>query len=115
MKKIMQKLFILLLLLFVSHPILFAEQLENAIPPAKAFDWVELNSGDWLKGEFKEYHSGTIKFDSDELGLFTLDVEKVKQLLTKGDATISIEKPLSLSTELPFRVETGKLNYRDSK
>ena len=115
MKKITQKLFTFLLLLFMSHSTLYAEQLENAIPPAKAFDWIELRSGDWLKGEFKEYHSGSIKFDSDELGLFTLDVVKVKQLLSKGDVTISVEKPLSLSAELPFRVETGKLHYRDSK
>lgn len=115
MKIILQQVVAVFLTLFLTQSSIHAEHLENAIPPAKAFDWVELNSGDWLKGEFKEYHSGSIKFDSDELGLFSLDIEKVKQLLTKGDVTVSIEKPLSLSVELPFRVETGKLNYRDSK
>ncbi len=115
MKLILQQVLAVFLTLFLAQSSIYAEQLENAIPPAKAFDWVELKSGDWLKGEFKEYHSGSIKFDSDELGLFTIDVEKVKQLLSKGDVTISVEKALSLSTELPFIVETGKLNYRDSK
>ena len=110
-----KQLLALFLALFMTQPSVHAEYLENAVPPAKAFDWMELQSGEWLKGEFKEFYSGSVKFDSDEMDLLSFDIEDVKQIITKGNASISIEQPITFSTTLPFKVETGKLHFHDKK
>jgi hypothetical protein len=51
-------------------------------PPADAFDWVQLTSGEWLKGELIALYDGSLEFDSDELDNLTLDWEDIKQVRT---------------------------------
>ncbi len=114
MNTVIQHILTLFLALFLTQPFLHAEYLENATPPAKDFDWMELQSGEWLKGEFKEYYGGDIVFDSDEMDLVTFSITDVKQLVTKGFVTISIEKEVSYDG-LPFDVRAGKLNFHDQR
>ena len=114
MKKLLQSLLTLLVTVLMMQNILQAEYLERVIPPAKAFDWMELQSGEWLKGEFKEYYGGDIIFDSDEMDLVTFGIRDVKQVITKGFVTISIEKEVSIG-DTPFDVYAGKLNFHDQK
>ena len=38
-------------------------------PPPDEFDWIQLTSGEWLKGDFKVMYDYVIEFDSDELDL----------------------------------------------
>jgi hypothetical protein len=49
-------------------------------PPPDTFDWVQLTSGEWLKGEFKRLYDERIEFDSDKLDLQEFDLEDVKQV-----------------------------------
>ncbi len=44
------------------------------------FDWVQLASGEWLKGELKFLYEDSLEFDSDELGLLELDWEDVQEV-----------------------------------
>ena len=37
------------------------------------FDWVQMNSGEWLKGNIDRMREDTMEFDSDELDLLKLD------------------------------------------
>jgi len=41
------------------------------------FDWVQLSSGEWLKGELISMYREELEFDSDELGLLVLDWDDV--------------------------------------
>ena len=43
-------------------------------PQSKKWDWIHLNSGEWLKGEIKYMRERKIKFDSDELGDLSIDL-----------------------------------------
>ena len=43
-------------------------------------DWVQLKSGEWLKGQFKYLQQKQIEFDSDELDELTLKLKDVRQL-----------------------------------
>jgi putative salt-induced outer membrane protein YdiY len=45
------------------------------------FDWLELTSGEWLKGEFKALYDDTLEFDSDKLGLLELDWKDVRRVV----------------------------------
>ena len=40
------------------------------VPPLDKFDWIQLKSGEWLKGELKVLYDKKLEFDSDELDLF---------------------------------------------
>lgn len=53
-------------------------QWENSRPTVTDFDWVQLVSGEWLKGEIKGFFKGKLEFDSDKLDLLELDWEDVK-------------------------------------
>jgi len=38
-------------------------------PKPEKFDWIQLKSGEWLKGELKVLYDKKLEFDSDELNL----------------------------------------------
>jgi len=107
MKKIVQSVFILLITLIMTQSLLQAEYLENATPPAKDFDWMELQSGEWIKGEFKGMYSGDVEFDSDEFDVVTFELGDVKQIITKGDSVISLNRPMPSLTALSTRLHQG--------
>ena len=44
------------------------------------FDWVQLKSGEWLKGEIKVMYEGSLEFESEELDLLSLDFADIKEL-----------------------------------
>ena len=44
----------------------------SALP--EKFDWIQLTSGEWLKGDLKVLYDKKLEFDSDELDLLELDL-----------------------------------------
>ena len=60
-------------------------------PPDDKFDWIQLTSGEWLKGELKFLYDFQVEFDSDKLDLLTFDLEDVKQIRTHKTHSISLE------------------------
>lgn len=50
------------------------------VPPEDKFDWVQLKSGEWLKGRIKAMQDRELEFDSEELDLQTFDWKDVRQL-----------------------------------
>jgi len=60
-------------------------------PPDSKFDWIQLTSGEWLKGDFKVMYNYVLEFDSDELDLQEFDLEDVKRLRTRGMKSVLIE------------------------
>lgn len=76
-----------------------SENIPTAVDPWEAFappvdseyDWLQLASGEWLKGDFKVMYDFTLEFDSDELDLQEFDFDDVKQLRTRAMKTVFIE------------------------
>jgi putative salt-induced outer membrane protein YdiY len=64
---------------------------ETSKPTVTNFDWIQLNSGEWLKGEIKGMFKDSLEFDSDELGLLTLDWGDVKYVETHIPGSAYIE------------------------
>ena len=62
-----------------------------APPPDDKFDWIQLTSGEWLKGELKALYNFSLEFDSDELDLLHLDWEDIKQIRTADAQSLRIE------------------------
>ena len=114
------KLLNVIFALFMTQSFVHAEYLENATPPAIHFDWMELKSGEWLKGEFKGIYSGDVEFDSDEFDLVTFKLVDVKQIITKGYSTINLNRNMPSITNIyngtddeSTRVIAGKLTFAD--
>ncbi|MEI6892516.1 MAG: DUF481 domain-containing protein [Pontiella sp.] len=60
-------------------------------PPDREFDWIQLTSGEWLKGKFKVLYEHELEFDSDKMGLRTFTFEDVKRMRTRDMKTIFIQ------------------------
>jgi hypothetical protein len=61
-------------------------------PPPDKFDWIQLKSGEWLKGEIIALYDDVLEFDSDELNKLTLDWEDIRQLRTGKAVQVRIGK-----------------------
>ena len=57
---------------------------------ASGFDWLQMASGEWLKGEIKRMHDDSLKFDSDEFGVQSLDWADVAILVPAGPLTVRL-------------------------
>jgi len=44
------------------------------------FDWVQLVSGEWLKGEIKRMRNDSLEFDSDKLDMQKIDFDDITQI-----------------------------------
>ncbi len=70
-------------ILLVGSAVAWPAQSREWTPPPPMpdkYDWVQLTSGEWLKGEIKVIHQDTLEFDSDKLGLLKLDMADVKTI-----------------------------------
>ena len=65
-------------------------------PPPDDFDWIQLKSGEWLKGELKVLYEKKLEFDSDELNLLTFDWEDVKQVRGHRIFSVRFEGPMTV-------------------
>jgi len=64
---------------------------ETSKPSATDFDWIQLVSGEWLKGEIKGLYKNSLEFDSDKLDLLTLDWKDIKYVETHIPGSAYIE------------------------
>jgi len=64
---------------------------ETSKPTVTDFDWIQLVSGEWLKGEIKGMYKEELEFDSDKLDLLTLDWEDVRYVETHIPGRVFIE------------------------
>ena len=61
------------------------------IPSAVEYDWVQLTSEEWLKGEIKGMYKDSLEFDSDKLDLLKIDWEDVRILRSYRPSSVNIE------------------------
>lgn len=50
------------------------------VPPADDFDWIQLKSGEWLKGRLKAMQDRELEFVSEELDTLTFDWKDIRQV-----------------------------------
>jgi len=77
------------------------------------YDWVQMKSGEWLKGEFTMLEDDTLYFDSDEFDEQSLDWADVETLISSGPHIFRLdgEKPVIKGTfemkDGVVRIDTG--------
>ncbi|MCP4901823.1 MAG: DUF481 domain-containing protein [bacterium] len=60
-------------------------------PMPDEFDWVQLTSGEWLKGEIIAMYEEKLEFDSDKLDLQSIKWKDIKQLRSAGRMRVAFE------------------------
>src|SRR6266516_3969987 len=56
------------------------------------FDWIQLKSGEWLKGKLKSVQEEKLEFDSEELNLLTFDWKDIRTVRSPRLNSVRIEK-----------------------
>lgn len=109
-----QKIIFLIIFLYVINTCFLAaiagaqenQAWEPPPPPPDEFDWIQLTSGEWLKGEIKDLYEKELEFASDKLKLQVFDWKDVKL----------VRSPRVFSARFtgPFTV-TGSLEIDENK
>ncbi|WP_252730749.1 DUF481 domain-containing protein [Colwellia sp. E2M01] len=58
---------------------------------SQKFDWLKLNSGEWLKGDIISMYDDELEFESDQFDLLTFDWTDVKELRSRFDKRIRFD------------------------
>ncbi|MAJ61415.1 MAG: hypothetical protein CBC48_16580 [bacterium TMED88] len=67
------------------------DQFEPREEAGTGLDWIQLTSGEWLRGTVDRIRVDSIEFDSKELDELTLDLDDVYAVVTNGPQTISLD------------------------
>ena len=65
-------------------------------PPPDEFDWIQLTSGEWLKGELKNLYERELEFDSVKMNLQVFDWDDVKQVRCAGVFSVRLAGPITV-------------------
>lgn len=71
-------------------------------PPNDGYDWIQLTSGEWLKGELIGLFNEEVEFDSEVLDDLTIDWEDVKQIVSAREFGVSIDGGDTMTGSLRF-------------
>jgi hypothetical protein len=74
-------------------------------PPSEEFEWIQLTSGEWLKGKLKVLYEEKLEFDSDKLGLLKLGWDDVKQIHSRRVFSVRLEGPITVEGLLQVNQE----------
>ncbi len=75
----------------------------GAVPLDDGADWIQLKSGEWLRGQLLRIRDGLLEFDSDELGERSFDTAKVSQIRTASPQIVVTPDSKSLRGKLALQ------------
>lgn len=86
-----------------------AEDWKPPVPMPDKFDWIQLTSGEWLKGELKVVYEKSVEFDSDKLDLLELDIEDIQTIRSAQVVNVKGLQGRSATGKLLLEGETIKV------
>jgi len=72
-------------------------------PVGKNWDWVQLTSDEWLKGEIEYMRNHSLEIDSDELGILDFSWRKVKTLRSPREMSVLLDNQATLRGPLAMK------------
>ncbi|MBW2272517.1 MAG: DUF481 domain-containing protein [Deltaproteobacteria bacterium] len=82
-------------------------------PKASKYDWIQLDSGEWLKGEIRLIQNDTVYFDSDKLDDLDFDWEDITELLTGKEHTFRFDGRRIVTGAARMRGDTIRIRSGD--
>jgi hypothetical protein len=87
-----RKIVITSLMILLVSPCAADESWLDLFPPDdQELDWIQLKSGEWLRGDFKVLYDYMVEFESEELDLLEFDLEDVRQLRVHNEQKMRLE------------------------
>lgn len=83
-----------------SLPDTLLSERQAIIKDASKFDWIRLNSGEWLKGELKSMYDKEVEFESDVLDTLIIDREDVYMVISDRNHSARFNDGVVLSGTL---------------
>ncbi len=74
------------------------------------WDWIKLDSGEWLKGELRVMYEEEVEFDSDHFGVITIDWEDIEEIHTASPQMIRTNNRTSVVGKLKLKGQTATLS-----
>jgi len=119
--RMLSSMLLILCLFAASSPSSAAEAESTWTPPASdKWDWLHLNSGEWLKGEIHSLRDRKLRFDSDELDDLEIDLSDCQAIYLNRLSFLRVEsgetpqgRGVLLGDSLKFETTDGRsLNIR---
>jgi hypothetical protein len=82
---------LLLILLYLTCGIANAQVTTPFEPPPDEYDWVQLTSDEWLKGELVSLYDDNLRFDSDNFGMIFIDMDDVHIIRASKPMRVGIQ------------------------
>ena len=76
------------------------------VPPADGFDWIELTSGEWLKGEIVALYDEEMRFDSEVLDMLEIDLDDVRNAVGRHRFGVGLENYGTIVVEVRISEQT---------
>ena len=73
------------------------------VPPPDEYSWVQLDTGEWLKGEIIAIYDDKLTFDSDHFDKLSIDLEDVETIHGQGIFVISVQESRPVTGEFQIR------------
>jgi len=82
------KMMMAVLVLTISSQAALAQSPQPEL--SEDYDWIQLNSNEWLKGEVIAMYDDTLEFDSDVLGVLNIDFGDIERIVVRSDQTLRL-------------------------
>jgi Protein of unknown function, DUF481 len=82
----------------------------NFRPPPDEYDWIQLTSDEWLKGELVSLYENELTFDSDHLGVLSLDWEDIRSFHSHHNYRVSVQLASTMTGQLEINPDYLRLN-----
>ncbi|MEM9227428.1 MAG: DUF481 domain-containing protein [Verrucomicrobiota bacterium] len=77
------------------------------------YDWIELKSGEWLKGEIEYVYNDKLVFDSDVLDTLSIDWDDIKQIKSNRVMSMSLDDRQTVTGRISM--EDGEIQVTDAE
>lgn len=89
-------------------------------PPPGKYSWVQLDTGEWLKGDIIALYDDRLTFDSDHFDVLVIDLEDVERIHGQGIFVVAADQSRPVSGFLQLRreqviVESGGTTHEFSR
>ena len=86
---------------------------EDFTPPPGKYSWIQLDTGEWLKGDIIAIYDDRMAFDSDHFDNLTLDLEDVEVIFGRGIFVVSAGPGNPMTGFLQVRGQNVLVNSGD--
>jgi putative salt-induced outer membrane protein YdiY len=81
----------------LAGTVLSAQFFSPSVPESDPkWDWIKLDSGEWVKGELRVMYEDELEFDSDHFGIITIDWDDIEEIRTARSQTVRTDRRTSV-------------------